>query len=91
MTAAPAQSPPTLTAHGVLIDVESGSIQKVDSFTLRTDAGEDLAFTAAPEFNVGATHVMTPGHMRQHMALGDPVTVSYRAEGQTLVALSASD
>jgi len=34
---------------------------------------------------------MTPGHMRQHMALGDPVTITYRAEGATLIALSATD
>ena len=29
--------------------------------------------------------------MRQHMALGDPVTITYRAEGATLIALNATD
>jgi hypothetical protein len=29
--------------------------------------------------------------MRQHMALADPVTVTYRDEGGRLVALSATD
>ena len=34
---------------------------------------------------------MTPGHMRQHMALGDPVLVTYRDDNGKLVALSATD
>jgi hypothetical protein len=46
---------------------------------------------AAPDFNAGATHVMSPGHMRQHMALGDPVIVTYRVDNGSLVALSATD
>lgn len=77
--------------RGVLLDVESPNIQKVDSFTLRTDDGRELQFTAAPTFNEGVAHLMTPGHMRQHMALGDPVEVSYRDDNGTLVALSAVD
>ena len=81
-----------MTARGVLIDVESPSLQKVDSFTLRTDDGQELHFVAAPNFNVGATHIMTPGHMRQHMALGDPVSVEYQvASDGSLVALNATD
>jgi hypothetical protein len=79
------------TVRGVLLDVESPNIQKVDSFTLRTDDGQELHFTTAPNFNEGVTHLMTPGHMRQHMALGDPVEVSYRNDNGTLVALSAVD
>jgi hypothetical protein len=34
---------------------------------------------------------MTPGHMRQHMALADPVEVTYRDDNGTLVALTAVD
>ena len=81
----------TLTARGVLLDVVSPGIQQVDSFTLRTDAGQLLTFVAAPDFNAGATHAMTPGHMRQHMALGDPVTVIFRDDNGVLIALSATD
>jgi hypothetical protein len=86
--AAPA---PTHTAHGVLLSVESPSLQKVDRFTLRTDDGQELDFVAAPDFNQGAAHLMTPGHMRQHMALAEPMTVTYREEGSQLVALNAID
>ena len=78
-------------ARGVLLDVVSPGIQQVDRFTLRTDDGQLLSFVAAPDFNAGATHVMTPGHMRQHMALAEPVTVIYRDDGGVLIALSATD
>jgi hypothetical protein len=81
----------TKTARGVLLDVEAPSIQKVDSFTLRTDDGEELHFTTAPNFNQGVQHLMTPGHMRQHMALADPVEVTYTDDNGNLVALSAVD
>ena len=91
---APPIGPPTgqtLTARGVLLDVVSPGIQQVDRFTLRTDDGQLMSFVAAPDFNAGATHAMTPGHMRQHMALGDPVLVTYREDNGTLDALSATD
>ncbi|HEV7663895.1 MAG TPA: hypothetical protein VGQ62_10205 [Chloroflexota bacterium] len=89
-------SAPSATAQpqmvrGVLLDVVSPSIQQVDRFTLRADDGRELAFVAAPTFNQGASHVMTPGHMRQHMALADAVEVTYREENGTLIALSATD
>ena len=81
----------TQTARGVLLDVVSPSIQKVDSFTLRTDDGQILSFVTAADFNAGGTHQMTPGHMRQHMALADPVVVTYRQDNGKLTALSAAD
>src|SRR5215470_7739539 len=92
----PASTPATTaaspqTARGVLLDVEAPSIQKVDSFTLRTDDGQEMHFVTAPNFNQGVSHLMTPGHMRQHMALADPVEVTYRDDNGTLVALTAVD
>jgi hypothetical protein len=81
----------TRTAHGVLLEVQSPGIQQVERFTLRTDDGQELTFVAAPNFNAGASHAMTPGHMRQHMAMADPVTVTYREENGALIALSATD
>ncbi|MDQ6675632.1 MAG: hypothetical protein M3069_33690 [Chloroflexota bacterium] len=88
-----AQSPPrgSQTVRGVLLEVQSPGIQQLERFTLRTDAGREMVFVAAPDFNAGASHVMTPGHMRQHMALADPVVVTYRDENGTFVALSATD
>ena len=91
LACAPATPAPTQTARGVLLDVEAPSIQKVDSFTLRTDDGQELHFVTAPNFNEGVAHLMTPGHMRQHMALADPVEVTYRDDSGTLTALTAVD
>jgi len=90
-TSAAQSAPAALTARGVLLDVEAPSIQKVDSFTLRTDDGQELHFVTAPNFNEGISHLMTPGHMREHMALADPVEVTYRDDNGTLVALTAID
>lgn len=81
----------THTVRGVLVDVQSASIQQVTEFTLRSDDGQEYSFTPAPDFNNGVEHVMTPGHMRQHMALGEPVTVTYRDQDGKLIALSATD
>ena len=88
--AAPA-APPTRTVRGVLVDVQAASLQQLSEFTLRTDDGQELSFVPAPDFNVGVQHQMTPGHMRQHMALGDPVSVTYRDENGAHLALSATD
>jgi hypothetical protein len=88
---APTSAAPAQTVRGVLLDVEAPSIQKVDSFTLRTDDGQEMHFVTAPNFNEGVSHLMTPGHMRQHMALADPVEVTYRDDNGTLVALTAID
>ena len=89
--APPPAAAPTQTARGVLVDVQSASLQQLSEFTLRTDDGQELSFTPAPNFNQGVEHQMTPGHMRQHMALGDPVTVTYRDDNGKLIALSATD
>lgn len=88
---APPATAQTHTVRGVLLDVVSPGIQKVDSFTLRTDDGQELHFTTSQDFNQGTAHLMTPGHMRQHMALADPVEVTYRDQNGTLVALNATD
>jgi len=77
--------------RGVLVDVQSGGLQQLNSFTIRTDDGQEITFTPASNFNQGATHAMTPGHMREHMALADPVTVTYTDQNGKLVALSATD
>jgi hypothetical protein len=81
----------TRTVHGVLLAVESQSIQRVDSFTLRTDDGQEFDFVAAPDFNSQPGGAFTPGHMRQHMAQAEPVTITYREESGRLVALTATD
>jgi hypothetical protein len=75
----------------VLLDVQTSGPQKLDQFSLRTDDGRELTFVTASDFNAGAAHAMTPGHMRSHMALAEPVSVTYRDERGTLVAVAAAD
>jgi hypothetical protein len=87
----PAATAPTQTVRGVLLDVSSTNLQQVDTFTVRADDGRELSFIVAPNFNADVSHAMTPGHMRQHMALADPVLVTYREQDGKLVALSATD
>lgn len=84
-------APATQTVRGVLLEVVSPSISQVQRFTLRTDDGRELTFFPASGFNAGAAHAMSPGHMRQHMAVAEPVRVTYRDDEGTLVALSATD
>ena len=87
---APAPTPQP-TVRGILLEVDAPSLTQLNTFSLRDDTGRIWEFRAAADFNVGATHPMTPGHMRQHMALADAITVTYRADGDTLIALDATD
>ena len=53
--------------------------------TLRTDAGELIPMIA--EGDIG----MTPGHLREHMALGEPVTVTVRHEDDLVIVTRIDD
>ena len=74
---------------GIVIDVESRSITQVDAFTLRTDTGEAVRFRIGPlEFGRGA---FPATHLREHMALGAQVIVSYVEEAGEKVAVRLTD
>ena len=81
----------TATMRGVLVAVESSSLQRFESFVLRADDGQELTFGQAPDFAAGGGHAMTPGHMRQHMVLAEPVRVTYRRVGDRLLAVMVED
>jgi hypothetical protein len=64
---------------GLVVEMQPASFLLIASFTLRTDDGELIQMTV--EGDVG----MTPSHLREHMALADPVTVTVRyADGQVI-------
>jgi hypothetical protein len=64
---------------GLVVEVQAASFLQIASFTLRTDDGTLVEMTV--EGDVG----MTQSHLREHMALGDPVTVTVRhADGLTI-------
>lgn len=71
--------------RGLVTNVEAANIGHARSIALRTERGEELRFQVAPEVD------MTPGHLREHMTFGQPVTVRYRRAEGTLVAVEITD
>ncbi len=70
-----AVAPTSGSAEGIVIAVDQPSITKVNSFTLRTDAGEALVF------GVGTLDLtnggFNAGHLREHMATGTGIVVDF--------------
>ena len=81
--------PADTTAAGFVIEVNSTSLTQVDSFTLRTPEGVHLQFRVGRLELDGGT--FPAGHLREHMALGQPVAVAYRQEGSDRVAFRLVD
>ena len=71
--------------RGLVVDVQIASFTQIQAFTLRTDEGETHEFTV--EGNIG----ITPGHMREHMLLGDPVIVTIRYADGLQIATHVDD
>ena len=64
---------------GLVIQMQAASFLQIASFTLQSDDGTQVEMIV--EGDVG----ITPSHLREHMALGDPVTVTVRyADGLTI-------
>ena len=78
-----------LTATGLVAAIDDRSLTEVDAFTLRTADGRELVFRVGRlELDAGA---FPAGHLREHLALGQPVTVRYREEAGALVAYRLED
>ena len=75
----------TLEVQGLVVEVRGDSLTKVDSLSVRDEAGKLWTFTT--EGFVG----LTPSHLREHRALALPVTVRYRETPDGLLALSVTD
>ncbi len=71
--------------HGLLIEVEAASFLRVGALTLRTDNGDVISMIA--EGDIG----MTPGHLREHMALAEPVTITVRYDDDLIIATRIDD
>ena len=70
--------------RGVIVDVQATLVQ-IGSFMLRTDAGETFELFCQGEVGI------SPSHLREHMALAEPVTVTLRYEGDRMIALQVDD
>ncbi len=72
--------------RGNVIAVQASSLARADAITVRTEDGRELTFRVDPGGD------MTPGHLREHMTLGQPVVVEYtRTPDGDLVAVRIED
>ena len=76
---------PTTAVTGVVIDISARSLTDIESLTVRDESGATWVFGAEGYGGVA------PSHLRQHMVLGMPVTVSFRRRGDALVIESIVD
>jgi hypothetical protein len=76
-------------AVGLVTDVQGSGPAAVDRFTLRTDDGRLLTLLVDPARLSADSFV--PAHLREHLASGVRVLVSYEGEGNQLVATRLTD
>lgn len=76
---------PTLLT-GVVVDVQAASFLLIATFTLRTNGGTLVPMRPA-EGDIG----ITQSHLRQHMALAEPVAVTVRYDGDDVIAVRIDD
>jgi hypothetical protein len=85
------ENPTTIPAspvEGVVVRVDSGGLDAVRSFTLRTADGTQLKFDLSQLQN-GAE--FPPGHLGEHAATAAPIRVDFRVDGSTLLATHLAD
>jgi hypothetical protein len=71
--------------QGVVVAVEARSIARADGLTLRAAGGQDYHFRVDPSVD------WTPGHLREHMALGEPIVVEFTRQAEGLLATRIDD
>ena len=79
------------SVRGVLLDVRASSRTITDGLTLRDEAGNVWEFDVSPEVLNNDEEPQTASHLRQHMALVDPVIVRYRSTDTGPIAVRVSD
>lgn len=81
--------PAPQTAAGFVVDVQSTSLTEITSFTVRTEAGEEITFLVGVlDLNGGGF----PGtHLREHMVTNQPIAVAFESEGGDRVATKVVD
>jgi len=80
---------PTLQQEtGVVIDIDSPALGRVDSFVLLNTDGERLTFdTTELEFR---SEFPAP-HLAEHRVIGDRIVVTYKTDGDRLVVTQLDD
>jgi hypothetical protein len=88
-SSSPSSSPRTADATGIVIAVDQTSVTTVRSFTLRTNDGQELVFSVDTLDLSG--DAFPANHLREHMAIAEPVHVEYRTLGTDRVAVRLTD
>ena len=71
--------------RGTITEVVARDIGHAASISLRSEDGRQLRFRIDDSID------WTPGHLREHMTFGQPITVYYRRAGDTLLAIRVDD
>jgi hypothetical protein len=79
------REPTTQTVRGLVVNVQVASFSQIGSFDVRSDDGEILTFSVQGDPGI------TPSHLREHMVLTMPVTVTYHRDNDRLVATRIDD
>ena len=91
LAAACGETPPRTGAEsevrGMVQAVEPRSLLDIESLTVVDEQGVVWTFQGGPLTPAG----FTPSHLREHMLLGEPVSVFYHAEGDALVIDDITD
>jgi hypothetical protein len=77
-----------LSVRGVVAGIESEGLDRIRSFSLRTDGGQILEFDFGNLQNGAA---FPPGHLAEHQATGQPVLVFYVQQDGARVAVRIDD
>jgi hypothetical protein len=77
-----------LSVTGVVAGIQSEGLDRVRSFSLRTDDGQTLEFDFGIVQNAAE---FPPGHLAEHQATGQPVRVFYLQQGESRVAVRIDD
>ena len=77
-----------LSITGVIAGIQSEGLDRVRSFSLRTDEGQIVEFELGTLQNAAD---FPPGHLAEHQATGQRVRVSYLQQSESRVAVRLED
>lgn len=78
----------TQEVRGVLVDVKSQELIEWESITVQRKDGKQFTFTRGTEVDL---RFWRASHLKDHMNGVQPVTVVYKKDGGTLVAVEVRD
>lgn len=84
-------APAERTVRGVLLEVQASSPVYADQVTLRDDEGQTWSFRVDPAVSTNREEPQSAGHLRQHMALVEPMLVRYRETPDGPIAMRIVD